>query len=92
METCAGQLQLPHCYAQLMVQSRPDFLYCRGPERTHPWDWQTQACKDTAALLYIWPLASDVAFYQPHFFPSSSSPSPIKQLLKSKGWLSRLLL
>ena len=88
----AAPPQLPHRYAQLMVQSRPDFLSCRGPERTYPWDRQTQAHKDTGALPHTWALTSDTAFSQLRFLPSSSSPSAIKQLLQSKGWLYRLLL
>lgn len=78
METCsAAQPQLPHHFTH-----RFSFLQ-------RPWDSQTQAQKDTATLPSIWALTSNMAFYQPHFRPSSSTQSVIKQLSQSKGWLYR---
>jgi len=88
----AAQPGLPRRYAQLTVQSRPGFLSCRGPESTRPWDRQAQAREDKGALPCKWALTSGTAFYQPHFLPSSSSPPAVKQLLRSRGWLFRLLL
>lgn len=80
----AAQAQLPH---QLMVLSRPGAWcsFLRSPEKTHPWDRQTQAHKGVGALPCIWALTSDMPFCQPLFLPSSSSLSAI-------NWLYRLLL